>query len=317
MEALACSAQAFSLFLSLLLFLDRESILPPPAPTPPPPLHFFHHPWLTILPSNRTQVLLKRIEAGSFDDPAPAGAAGPQGQSAGTSVPSGPGGMNGPLPPPLHGVGLPPGAPQGLGGQPQWGGGGVSPRGGGDRGRSDEPRMGRMSARPGNMAAGDGGGAGGQGSSKRVRTSSGNGSGGGGPDGDSSPAGPAGVGNGNSSANTRSGGGRTGTPSQMDEAPPTMHPVLSTGMSQMVVTRPGVAAGGEGGGGAPRRGMGDRGSSLGFLPAFPEGSSGAPGSAAGAPASAVRLAQERSLPVGVTDPAEVRDRAVERCRWRE
>lgn len=253
------------------------------------------------------QVLLKRIEAGSFDDPAPGGPAGAQGQSPGTPVPGGAGGMNGPLPPPPHSVGLPPGGPQNLGGQQPWGGGGGGGGGGGVSPRGGGRQHGGMSVGPMSAGARDGGGAGGasQGSSKRARTSGGAGNGSGG-DGGSSPAGSA-VGNGTSGggAGTRSSGGRSGTPSQMDEAPPTMPPVLSGGMSHMVVTRPG-AGGGEGGG-APGRGL-DRGPSLGFgsLPAFSEGA-GASG-AAGAPASAVRLAQERSLPVGVTDPAEVRER---------
>eukprot|EP00903_Cladosiphon_okamuranus_P007178 g6970.t1 len=223
-------------------------------------------------------VLLKRIEAGSFDDPAPGGSAGPQGQSPGTPAPGG--GMNGPLPQPPHNVGLPPGGPHNLGGPQPWGGGG-----GGGGGIS--PR-----------SAGAGGAS--QGSSKRARTSSGNGNngGGGGPDGGSSPGG-AGVGNGSS------GGGRSGTPSQqMDETPPSMPPSLSAGVSHMVVTRPG---GGGGEGGAPRRGMVDRGPSFRFdsLPTFSEGGAGGASGAAGPPASAARLAQERSLPVGVTDPVEV------------
>ncbi|CAN0159043.1 unnamed protein product, partial [Ectocarpus sp. 8 AP-2014] len=166
--------------------------------------------------------------------------------------------------------------------------------------------------------AGGAGGGGGQGSSKRPRVSSasgnGNTPGGSGADGGgSSPAGSAAVGNGNSNggsgggggSSTRGGGGgggRSGTPSQqMEEAPP-MPPALNTGMSQMIVTRPGT-----GGEGASRRGLGDRGPSFGFgaMPSFTEGG-GPGGGAPGGPApSAVRLAHERSLPTGVTDPAEV------------
>ncbi|CAM9512244.1 unnamed protein product [Ectocarpus fasciculatus] len=168
-------------------------------------------------------------------------------------------------------------------------------------------------------SSGAGGAGGGQGSSKRPRVSgaSGNGNtpGGSGADGGgSSPAGSAAVGNGNSNggggggaggSSTRSGGGvRSGTPSQpMEEAPP-MPPSLNTGMSQMIVTRPGT-----GGEGAPRRGLGDRGPSFGFgaMPSFAEGGGGG-GAGGGAPGgaapSAGRLAHERSLP-GVTDPAEV------------
>ncbi|CBN76490.1 conserved unknown protein [Ectocarpus siliculosus] len=166
--------------------------------------------------------------------------------------------------------------------------------------------------------AGGAGGGGGQGSSKRPRVSSASGNGnmpgGSGADGGgSSPAGSAAVGNGNSNggsgggggSSTRGGGGgggRSGTPSQqMEEAPP-MPPALNTGMSQMIVTRPGT-----GGEGAPRRGLGDRGPSFGFgaMPSFAEAGGPGGGVPGGAAPSAVRLAHERSLPTGVTDPAEV------------
>ncbi|CAM9535196.1 unnamed protein product [Ectocarpus sp. 13 AM-2016] len=167
--------------------------------------------------------------------------------------------------------------------------------------------------------AGGAGGGGGQGSSKRPRVSdaSGNGNtpGGSGADGGgSSPAGSAVIGNGNSNGgsggggglSTRGGGGggggRSGTPSQQMEDAPPMPPALNTGMSQMIVTRPGT-----GGEGAPRRGLSDRGPSFGFgaMPSFAEGGGLGGGVPGGAAPSAVRLAHERSLPTGVTDPAEV------------
>lgn len=262
------------------------------------------------------QVLLKRIEAGSFDDPAPGGGGGGGGaagqghaSSPGTPIPGGAGsGMNGPPPPP-HSVGVP-SAPTNLGGPQQWAG--MAPRGGmpgAARSRSDEARM--MAGPGGHMGLGPGSGAGagrdgeppggGQGSGKRPRISSGNGSGGSG--GANSPAGPA-VGNGSGNGNSGGGGvGRSGTPAM--EEPPPMPPSLSSGMSQMVVTRPNTG----GGDGVSRRGgPGERGPSFGFgsaLPSFAEGGGGAAGAAGGPPPSAVRLAQERSLPTGVTDPAEV------------
>lgn len=95
------------------------------------------------------------------------------------------------------------------------------------------------------------------------------------------------------------------TPSQaMEEAPPQIPVLSSAGISHMVVTRPGTAAGG-GGEGPPRRGMGERGQSFPFntqLTGFSEGGAGGAGAAVGGASG--RL--ERSLPSGLTDPTEVK-----------
>lgn len=269
------------------------------------------------------QVLLKRIEAGNFDEPSPGGGSSGGGvqsrtSSPGTPVPSGMNVNGPPLPPAAaHSVG-PPGSSPGLGpqwdaasagslgGMPRRGGGGMSLGVGGlSRVLADERGMGHGGPAQGHLLVGaSSSGAGGpqqpqqQGSSnKRPRIPSGNGSGGGAPG--------AGMGNGQAVGNGGGGGaggaGRSTPPHAMDDAPPSI-PMLGAAVSQLIVTPPGGAAGG---------GDGQRGGGFGFnsqLAGFPEGGTapGGPGSVSGAPPSAgPRLALERSLPTGVTDPTEV------------
>ena len=154
---------------------------------------------------------------------------------------------------------------------------------GGQAPSSKRPRISGGGAGGGITGVGGGAGAGAGGSG-----STGNG-----------PAGSASVvGNGGGPGAGGVGGGgnveRSPPPGQMDEAPPPIPP-LNTGVSQMIVTRPGGTAAGGGGDGAQRRFYNPQ------LQSFSDGGNQGPGGSGQAPG----LTRGPSLPAGVTDPTEV------------